>query len=183
MDSQNTLSVNCNHCGAVLEVDENTRFVTCNYCHSRLAIQSTGSAVFTQVLEKLEERTGQIAGNLKVITKQNELEQLDREWTMAQESLMVSGRNGGRETPSTAGGIVGIIIAVVFGGGWTILVVKIGAPVFMVLFGLVVIMFGIFAGLNALTKAGELGNKRAEYESRRQQLIAEIESEKNRAAA
>jgi DNA-directed RNA polymerase subunit RPC12/RpoP len=78
VDSQSTLSVNCNHCGATLEVDENTRFVTCKYCHSRLAIQTTGSAVFTKVLEKLEERTGQIAGNLKVIASDRRTQQPDQ---------------------------------------------------------------------------------------------------------
>ena len=64
------LGVNCNHCGATLEVDAQTRFVTCGYCHSRLAIQRTGSSVFTEVLEKFEHETGQIAGNLALAVLQ-----------------------------------------------------------------------------------------------------------------
>ena len=129
------------------------------------------------MLEKLEEQTGQIAGNLKLIAKQNELEQLDREWAMTQEGLMVSGKNG-NYAPSAVGGVVTMAIAVVFGGFWTATAAKMGAPAIMVLFGVVFILVGVVAGLTSMTKAGELDTKRSAYENRRQQLIAAIEAEK-----
>ena len=180
MDSTNILSVNCNHCGATLEVDEKTRFLTCTYCHSRLAVQRTASAVFTEVLEKLEAQTGQIAGNLKVIEMQNELNQLDREWTMSRESLMVSGRNGARSEPSIAGGLITMIVAVVGGGAWTLFAATMGAPAFFPLFGLLFIGIGVAVGLSSITKAGQLDTARSDYETRRQQLLNAIEAEKSR---
>jgi DNA-directed RNA polymerase subunit RPC12/RpoP len=179
-NSPNLLSVNCNHCGATLEVDEQTHFVTCNYCHSRLAIQRTGSAAFTQVLEKLEQQTGQIAGNLKIIELQNELNQLDREWNMSREKLLVSQNNGARTEPSIAGGVIVIVLGVVFGGAWTIGAASMGAPGFFPLFGLVFIAVAVIGGVNSINKAGQLDNSRGDYESRRQQLLSAIESEKQR---
>jgi hypothetical protein len=132
------------------------------------------------VLEKIEEQTGQIAGNLKLIEMQNELSQLDREWAMSRENLMVSGRNGARSEPSIAGGVVTMIIGVVGGGAWTLFAASHGAPGIFPLFGLVFIVFGVAAGLMSISKAGELDTTRNDYESRRQQLISAIEAEKHR---
>ena len=182
MDSQSTLSVNCNHCGATLEVDENTRFVTCKYCHSSLAIQSTGTAVFTQVLEKLEAQTGQIAGNLKVIARQNELEQLDREWNLTREDLRVNGWKPPRELPIAVGGAGGMAVGIGGGLAWTIFAAYLKAPHFLVMVGVFLMGFGGFAGLGCVVKFFELDSKRAEYEGRRRQMVAEIEAEKCRPA-
>jgi len=180
MDSPKIFSVNCNHCGATLEVDEKTRFLTCAYCHSRLAVQHTASTVFTEVLEKIEAQTGQIAGNLKVIEMQNDLDQLDREWSMSRENLMVSGKNGARSEPSMAGGLVTIIIAIVAGGAWTLFAASMHAPGIVPLFGLFFIGFGLFAGITSMSKAGQLNTTRSDYESRRRQLLNAIEEEKRR---
>jgi DNA-directed RNA polymerase subunit RPC12/RpoP/F0F1-type ATP synthase assembly protein I len=180
MDSPKIVSVNCNHCGAALEVDEKTRFVTCKYCNSRLAVQRTDSAVFTEVLEKIEEQTGQIAGNLKVIELQNELNQLDREWAMSRDSLMMSGRNGSRSEPSAAGGVVAIVVGVLFGGFWMVGAMKDGAPWFMSLFGIFFIGGCVVTGIMSIAKAGQLDTTRSDYESRRRQLMDAIEAEKHR---
>jgi hypothetical protein len=180
LNSPNLLSVNCNHCGATLEVDEETRFVTCNYCHSRLGIQRTGSAAFTQVLEKLEQQTGQIAGNLKVIELQNELDQLDREWAMSRENLMVSGRDGARSEPSMAGGVMTIVIGVAGGVAWMVFTAGHGAPGFFPLFGLIFVVIAVAGGLSSISKAGQLGHSRGDYATRRQQLVSAIEAEKQR---
>ena len=180
MDSPKIVSVNCNHCGATLEVDDKTRFVTCNYCHSRLEIQHTASAVFTQVLERIEEQTGQIAGNLKVIAMQNDLDQLDREWSMSRENLMVSGKGGSRSEPSMVGGLIAIVVGVVGGGAWTLFAASHGAPGFVPLFGILFIGVGVFTGIASISKAGQLDTTRNEYESRRRELLAALEAEKRR---
>ena len=136
--------------------------------------------MFTEVLEKLEAQTGQIAGNLKVIEMQNELNQLDREWAMSRESLMVSGRNGARSEPSIAGGLITMIVAVVGGGAWTLFAATMGAPAFFPLFGLLFIGFGVAVGLSSITKAGQLDTTRSDYQTRRQQLLNAIDAEKSR---
>jgi hypothetical protein len=180
MDSPKIISVNCNHCGATLQVDEQTQFVTCNYCHSRLSIQRNAAAVFTQVLEKMEVQTGQIAGNLKLIEMQNELDQLDREWAMSRQSLMVSGQNGRQSEPSIAGGVFAIVVGIVGGGAWTLFAAKMGAPWFMPLFGVFFIGVCVVGGLKSITNAGQLDTTRGDYESRRRQLLDAIEAEKHR---
>jgi predicted phage tail protein len=175
------IDVNCNHCGATLQVDEKTRFVTCTYCHSRLAIQRSESAVFTEVLDKIEQNTGQMAENLELIRLQNELEQIDREWMMSRENLMVQGRNGSRSVPSVAGGIFTIIFGVVAGGIWmTFAYTAVHAPPLFCMFGLVFMGAAVFGGVNMVSKAGRLDVERRDYETRRQSLLAEIDSEKRR---
>ena len=41
-------AVDCNNCGAPLEVLESTNFATCNHCGSRLRILREASATFSQ---------------------------------------------------------------------------------------------------------------------------------------
>lgn len=173
-----TIAVNCNHCGATLQVDEKTRFVTCSYCHSRLSIQRSDSAVFTEVLEKIQEQTGHMAENLELIKLQNELEQIDREWMMSRENFMVNGRNGGRSEPSIGSGVFAIVAGVVFGVIW-ITTASSHAPPFFTLFGLLVVGGVIFGGINMINKSGRLDEARQAHEMRRSDLIARIEAEKN----
>ncbi len=176
MSSLKIIDVNCNHCGATLKVDEKTRFVTCNYCHSRLAIQRSDSAVFTEVLEKIEQNTGHMAENLELIRLQNELEQIDREWMMSRENLMVSGQNGSRSEPSSAGGVFMIIFGLVAGGGWmTFAFTAVHAPPLFCMFGLVFMGAAVFGGISMLGKAGRLDDTRRQYEDRRQILLNKIE--------
>lgn len=183
MPSLKVIDVSCNHCGATLQVDEKTRFVTCSYCHSRLAIEHSNSAIFTQVLERIEESTGHMAGNLELLRLQNELEQLDREWMMARESLMVAGRDGQRSEPSVMAGIVTIFFGIVGGGLWTVFASRAGAPSFFAMFGFLFIGLCVFAGINIMGKAGQFDTRRQTYEVRRQSLIREIADEKRRHAA
>lgn len=51
------IPLNCNHCGAPLEVAAKAKFVTCGFCNTRLSIQQTGSTYSTEVLEDLKETT------------------------------------------------------------------------------------------------------------------------------
>lgn len=177
------VDVSCNHCGATLQVDEKTRFVTCSYCHSRLAIQRSDSAVFTEVLEKIEENTGHMAENLEVIKLQNELEQVDREWMMSRENLMVSGENGSRSEPTSAGGVIMILFGVIGGGAWTIFAVSaVHAPAIFPLFGLVFIAAMVFGGISMIGKSGRLDAVRRQHEMRRGDLIRRIERAKGGAS-
>ncbi|HWB61453.1 MAG TPA: hypothetical protein VG733_18370 [Chthoniobacteraceae bacterium] len=192
------IDVSCNHCGATLKVDEKTRFVTCSYCHSRLAIQRSDSAVFTEALEKIEEHTGGMAENLKLIQLQNELEQLDREWMMSRESLMVSGEHGSRYEPSAIAGVVLILFGLFGGGIWIYFTTSFmrqssfpqgfppgfpghssfGMPSIFPFFGVAFIIFGILGGMSVINKAGRLGDSRRSYEMRRSSLVGRINDEK-----
>jgi hypothetical protein len=48
------------------------------------------------------------------------------------------------------------------------------------LFGIIVIAVAVIGGLASINKAGQLDSTRADYESRRRQLLDAIEAEKRR---
>ena len=93
------LSVRCQQCGAPLQISEGLRFVTCTYCHAELEVVRDASTIHTEVLAKLEAKTDAMAGSLKVIEIQNEIERLDREWAMWREKFLPRDREGVIEEP------------------------------------------------------------------------------------
>ena len=105
----------CQGCGADLQIDESIRFVTCNYCNARLEVVHDATVTHTRQLDKIERTTDQLAGNMKVIELQNDLERLDREWDNQRNSLLVRGKNGHVSEPSSTGSMVGGVVMIVFG--------------------------------------------------------------------
>ena len=64
------LTLTCNRCGESLEVAEAAKFITCTACSSQLEVHRSGSTACTDALEAVEPVKAEI-----------ELEKLDREWT------------------------------------------------------------------------------------------------------
>ncbi|MFC7336340.1 hypothetical protein ACFQY0_04055 [Haloferula chungangensis] len=168
----------CQGCGADLEVDEAIRFVNCNYCGAKLEVIHDATTTHTRLLEKLERQTGEMAEDLKVIRLQNDLEKLDREWDREMQGFMVTGKNGERSIPSAGGSVVGGGVAIVFGVIWMSIAGSIGAPGPFVLFGLVFIGFAFFGMVNGATKANRYQGAQRQMEARRRALIGEIERAK-----
>src|SRR5687768_6903672 len=133
------VSVRCNHCGAPLVVSGGARFLTCSYCNTQLEIHRSGGAVYTEVIDQINQRTERIERDVAHIKRQNEVEQLDRDWDLRRQELMVRNKNGSKDVPSAVGGIIGGTVAVVFGIFWMIMTAKSGAPGFIPLIGLIVI--------------------------------------------
>ena len=165
---------------------EGTKYVTCAYCASRLAVQQSGNAVYTQVLETLEKKTEQIAQDVGVLKLQGELEDLDRHWAAERESLMIT-KQGQREVPTASGNVVGFGIMIGFGVLWTIMAVAItsGSPfpvvgVIFPLFGVLFIGAGIAGFIYAQQKARQYERAERDYQARRRQLQREIESQSGR---
>jgi hypothetical protein len=171
----------CQGCGADLKVDEGIRFVNCNYCGAKLEIVHDSTTTHTRVLEKLEKQSDEMAGDLKVIRLQNELEKLDREWDRDMQGFMVAGQNGEKSIPSTGGSIIGGGVAIVFGVIWMGVAGSIGAPGPFQLFGLVFIGFALFGMIRGSSKAGQHQEAQARMQDRRTQLIGEIEKAKKQA--
>src|SRR5262245_30947289 len=111
-------SVICNHCGAALDVPPGTRFATCSYCGRKLQIHHTGSAIYTEVLDSIEQRTQQMANDIQTLKRQNELEALDRQWAEQRAQFMVRSRSGRTSEPSAFGSVIGGVVAAVFGVIW-----------------------------------------------------------------
>lgn len=166
------LELNCNHCGAPLEVPVKTRFLTCNFCSSKLAVQRSESAAYTEVLEVLEARTEDIARDVEVLKLEQRLARLDRDWEHNRKRYLVRDKHGVARIPTEGGTI--------FAAGLML--------VFLVFFGLVassinglfilpaVLMGGLlFVLLNVqLRKARDFKKAKTRYQRRRRELTKEL---------
>jgi len=156
----------CQGCGADLQVDEAVRLVTCNYCHAKLEVVHDPTVTHTRLLEKLDRTTDRMAGNLRVIELQNDLERLDREWE--------SGYGSG-DAPAVTSNIIG---AVAFGLLGLFMLGELlrgkGHP----LLSWVFMGFSVWAVVNAVkgvTFARDYADAAAAYDAEREALIQRIE--------
>lgn len=92
----------CQGCGADLEVNEAVRFVTCNFCGSRLEVVHDTTTTHTRLLDAIHRTTTEMAGNLRVIELQNDLELLDRNWDRYREACLSRGKDGELAEPNLA---------------------------------------------------------------------------------
>ena len=120
-------TVSCNKCGAALQIAGTARFVTCRYCGAQLEVKRTESTISTEVLDRIDQRTADMAEDLDAIRRETQLERLDREWALRRDSLMSRDKYGRTRTPSVAGGLVMMLVTGGFGVFWTILAASHGA--------------------------------------------------------
>lgn len=175
-------SLNCNSCGAPIEVPSAARFVKCDHCSANLQVHRSGGATFTEAVEQLNETTADLAEQVGRLTQQNELAELDRRWETERQSFMIQSKNGNTHWPTEASAWVGGIVVIVFGSLWTILAFSItqSAPNFgpfaiakiaFPLFGLMFIGFGVFIAISSLQKAQNYRNAERNYPRRRDELM------------
>lgn len=186
-----TISVSCNHCGAPLEVPRGARYLTCNYCGSRLEVHKTDSATYTDVLETIQENTSQMADDLGAIRRQNELEQLDRQWALERQEYLAQGKDGSTNEPATGAGMVvgGLFVAffsvVCIGMGISALDFAANwhgpgpDPGFFALVPFGMAIFAVVAFVasisSATKKANQYAERKRDYERRRSQILGEAE--------
>jgi hypothetical protein len=170
----NVISVCCNKCGAPLEVPDKTRFLTCSHCGSKLEVQHSGGAYFTSVLEDIDRRTEKMSGDLEVIKLQNDLERIDREWQMTRQRFITRNKNGSESVPKAAGGIVGGVVAIVFGIFWMSAASSMGAPAIFPLFGLVFIGLAFFGIISSVSKSNQFDALEQQYFSERAELLKKM---------
>jgi len=168
----------CQGCGADLEVEDGLRFVSCRYCGSKLEIVHDDTVVYSKVIEELKERTEAMAGDLRVIRLQNELEQLERGWESRRDSLMRVSRAGAKVVPSRSGSFIGGVVAILFGVMWMVFASQIGAPGIFPLFGLVFIGVAVATMLANGRKAAAYEREEGRIDARRRELLAELERAK-----
>jgi hypothetical protein len=126
-----------------------------------------------------------VAGHLHVITHQNELAQLDREWELARESYMVTGKHGHRYIPTQAGSVVVGVVIGLFGAFWTAMAAGItggmaghgppgagGLVSLFPLFGILFIVVGVGMSIYSFTRATEYAKAEQRYLQRRAELLA-----------
>ena len=162
----------CIHCGATLRVAQDAAHICCQYCKAELIVVRDGAAVTTQMLGEMTENLGQ---KLDVLRVQNELERLDREWTLQRETFMVSGQNGARSIPTGAGSMFGGLFIAVAGVAWTIFASSHGAPGFFTLCGVCFVAAGLWTAFVGTSKASAHDTAEAAYQSRRRALLLDLE--------
>ena len=169
------LSLNCNKCGAPLDVPGKVRYLTCQYCSAKLSVQRSNGAAYTEVLEDIDERTEKIADDVETIKLQNRLERLDREWNGWRVGYMIRGKDGEYSIPTMAGSMVGGLFVAAFGVVWIIFAFSMGAPVFFPLFGVIFIAFALFGTITVSRKARAYKDHQRRYESERRDAIRELD--------
>ena len=159
------LNVSCNNCGAPLEVPHKTRFLTCTFCESRLEVQRTDSAYYTNVLEVVQQAVHEVKDDMETIKLQNDLERIDREWNMEREKWLTTDKHGGRHAPS-AGVAIAIMIGAIAGGVF----IMANAPDQMRLFGIAFMGFGALGGAFMISRARQYESRKQRYLTRRRQV-------------
>ena len=168
------LSVTCNHCGAPLQVPPDARFVTCAHCGARLEVHRTGTALYTEVLDAIDQRTQRIEQDVQAIKRQNELEQLDRDWQMRREQFLTRDRDGNLQQPGAGGGIailIGSLLVAAFGIFWTVSLLNAGGPPMMALFGVVFTLAAIGGGIFGMIKSRGYREAEQAYQRERARLL------------
>lgn len=165
------LNVSCNHCGAPLEVSPQTKFVTCRHCARQLVVKHTDNSAFTEVLEKVAGQTAEMAEDLKAIRIQNEIEQLDREWSAEAEQYMEAGKDGGVSRPQPwmttifFAGFLGFFMAAKFPLS--------GDSPFRIFF-LIVLVVGVFKIISTWRRYFALQGREQNYVSNRETLVRRL---------
>lgn len=106
-------TLSCNNCGAPVEVPRGVDYVTCAHCRSRLEVKRTETSAYTEVLDRLDERTARMAEDLEAIRSDTEVEQIDREWQMEREKYLEHDEHGSSSVPSTGGVVAVVIVGVI----------------------------------------------------------------------
>ena len=185
----NLENMQCNNCGATLEVPSSANFVTCNYCQSRLAIRRSETVKFTERVEELADTTERIDENLEVIKLQNELERIDREWTIEREQFRIHGKHGSRLPDTESGGagpVLGVVMGVIFLGLFIVVGLGIaggaraaGAPAMFALVPIGMIIFAVVAVVGGMVSSASKRNgyQQAErrYRDRRNSILNDIQ--------
>lgn len=162
------ISLNCNHCGAPLDVPAKAKYVTCGFCDSRLQVQHTGNTYSTTVIEQLVEQANQIQEDVEFLKRQAAIAELDERWKRQRSKFTVRDNNGRESIPTAMGAALQAIGATVICG---FLGVSILGPIAIVIWLLLCLVLLFHA-----KKAADYRDAHRRYQQQRRQLAS---SEKN----
>jgi hypothetical protein len=177
-------TLNCNECGALIQVPTIARYVTCNQCGAHLIVQRTGAAAYTEATHQPappdppDPARREMSERLEHLESQNELYRLDSEWQTGREQYMITSRYGGRYVPSAFAAVVIGILGVGFGLFWIVMGLGMadnfagsGMALYMPLFGLVFIVAGIVVSFYQFYMAQRYQAAYATYQRRRAKIL------------
>ena len=96
------VSVRCNHCGARSKSRRARGSSRARTATAELEIHRSGGADLHRGDRPDQPTTERIERNVEQIKRQNAVEQLDREWDMRRQTLLVRNKNGSADVPSSA---------------------------------------------------------------------------------
>jgi hypothetical protein len=166
--------VSCQNCGASIEIPDSARFVTCQFCRTQLSVQHTGSAIYTELLGDIAEKTTEMAEDLKAIRLQNEIEKLDREWEIERGTLLVRRKDGSTTEPNEAGAVIVGLIFTVMAAFMTAFVYSFQEARFMTVGPVIFVCVGIYTMIAGPRYAATFHKARASYEERRRALEGKL---------
>lgn len=164
-------SVQCNHCGAPLELPESARFATCRHCGSQLAVHRSADVVTTEVMERVASTVEQMADEVRELRVQSELQRMAAEWESERQSLLVRGKHGSVQEPSEVMGIMTMVLAGGIGVAFAVFAFNSGFAA-GALMGFVVAGIGLFSGWQILQKAERFRAARQRYDRRRAAIVS-----------
>lgn len=173
--------LNCNGCGAALDVGPDTRFATCAQCGARLAVKRSETAAYTEVLENLERKTDAIADQIAELQRQNELERIDREWEKERERYLLHHKNGTKSEPSASLGIIAGVLVAVFAVMWLGFAMSLGAPDGFTCFGVMFLIGAVFIAATSVVKARSYQEAHQRYLKRRNAALDRADTSNTKA--
>lgn len=109
-----------------------------------------------------------VADRLQAIAHHNEVAALDREWEIARESYMITGKHGHRYIPTQAGSaLLGVALGL-FGAYWTAM----AFGTWGALIGVLIIAVGVGTGLYSFSRATKYSKAEQRYQEQRAELLA-----------
>jgi DNA-directed RNA polymerase subunit RPC12/RpoP len=173
-------ALTCINCGAPLEVPSEATFVTCSHCGSRLIVRSNNSVAYTEALDKLDKRTEHMAQDIDYIRAQNELQLLEREWELNRERFLIRSRDGTLSEPTSTSAVMALAIGMVvfiFMLSWFAFSSITGSFPVSLLVPVLFIFFAMAGLVNAVIKARNYSNAKAEFENQRWELMQKLNAQ------
>ena len=167
------VSLNCQNCGANLDVPDGARFIKCNYCDSSLEVKSDGGATYTIVKEKLdriEKKTDHIEQRVDSLHLQREIDNLDLQWERRSRRLMMSNKHGRQYVPKVYHAYLSGAASVLMGVIWFSWTNKSGMSDHIMLFGVLIFAVGVLMAFYIYSRARKYETERLNYERRRAEL-------------
>jgi uncharacterized Zn finger protein (UPF0148 family) len=167
------VALDCNQCGAALEVGAKTRFATCSYCGTKLQIHHTDSSHFSEVLEKIEATTTQLADDVAELKMRDELDRIDRSWQERRQRYLARAKDGTTSIPTMGGAVVLGLVGSIAGIAWMFFTLSISGPLDSTMarifpyFGLIFAALALVAAMHTARQAKAYERARRRYEQER----------------
>ncbi len=173
------IKINCNSCGAGLQIPDKVEFFNCSFCGSQLKMVKSAGAQFTEVVGELVEHTEAISQNTNIIQLEKAIERLDRDWERRKEQLGLEEHDGSnRQVAITImGGVASLAFIIFWINGASSMSSHFDDPMAKVfpLFGVAMLVIVLINMLSTPQKLSSFQKAKQQYEEKRRELLTELQ--------